>query len=46
MLFRSVFPPGADEVLVPMTKMRKGIAAQMTRALQVPHAYVHVEVDV
>jgi 2-oxoisovalerate dehydrogenase E2 component (dihydrolipoyl transacylase) len=29
-----------------MTKMRKGIAAQMTRALQVPHAYVHVEVDV
>jgi 2-oxoisovalerate dehydrogenase E2 component (dihydrolipoyl transacylase) len=41
-----IFPPGADEVLVPMTKMRKGIAAQMTRALQVPHAYVHVEVDV
>ena len=41
-----VFPPGADEVLVPMTKMRKGIAVQMTRALQVPHAYVHVEVDV
>jgi 2-oxoisovalerate dehydrogenase E2 component (dihydrolipoyl transacylase) len=26
--------------------MRQGIAAQMTRALQVPHAYVHVEVDV
>jgi 2-oxoisovalerate dehydrogenase E2 component (dihydrolipoyl transacylase) len=41
-----VFPAGADEVLVPMTQMRKGIAAQMTRALQVPHAYVHVEVDV
>ena len=41
-----VFPPGADEVLVSMTKMRKGIAAQMTRALQAPHAYVHVEVDV
>ena len=40
-----VFPDGADEVLVPMTQMRKGIAAQMTRALQVPHAYVHVEVD-
>ncbi len=39
------FPPGADEVVVPMTQMRKGIAAQMTRALQVPHAYVHVEVD-
>ena len=30
------FPPGADEVLVPMTQMRKGIAAQMTRALQAP----------
>jgi 2-oxoisovalerate dehydrogenase E2 component (dihydrolipoyl transacylase) len=43
---RVAFPPGADEVLVPMTQMRKGIAAQMTRALQVPHAYVHVEVDV
>jgi len=41
-----VFPAGADEVLVPMTQMRKGIAAQMTRALQVPHAYVQVEVDV
>jgi Pyruvate/2-oxoglutarate dehydrogenase complex, dihydrolipoamide acyltransferase (E2) component, and related enzymes len=33
-------------VLVPMTQMRKGIAAQMTRALQVPHAYVQMEVDV
>jgi len=41
-----VFPEGADEVLVPMTQMRKGIAAQMTRALLVPHAYVHMEVDV
>jgi 2-oxoisovalerate dehydrogenase E2 component (dihydrolipoyl transacylase) len=41
-----VFPPGVDEVVVPLTLMRKGIAAQMTRALQVPHAYVHVEVDV
>ena len=39
------FPAGADEVLVPMTQMRKGIAAQMTRALQVPHAYVQMEVD-
>ncbi len=29
-----------------MTQMRKGIAAQMTRALAVPHAYVQVEVDV
>ncbi len=40
------FPDGADEVLLPMTQMRKGIAAQMTRSLQVPHAYVHMEVDV
>ena len=39
------FPEGADEVLVPMTQMRKGIAAQMTRALAVPHAYVQMEVD-
>jgi pyruvate/2-oxoglutarate dehydrogenase complex dihydrolipoamide acyltransferase (E2) component len=39
------FPAGADEVLVPMTQMRKGIAAQMTRALQAPHAYVEMEVD-
>jgi len=40
------FPEGSDEVLVPLTQMRKGIAAQMTRALQVPHAYVQMEVDV
>lgn len=40
-----VFPPGADEVLVPLTQMRRGIAAQMTRALAVPHAYVQMEVD-
>jgi pyruvate/2-oxoglutarate dehydrogenase complex dihydrolipoamide acyltransferase (E2) component len=39
------FPEGADEVLLAMTQMRKGIAAQMTRALAVPHAYVHMEVD-
>jgi len=39
------FPEGADEVLLPMTQMRKGIAAQMTRALAAPHAYVHMEVD-
>jgi 2-oxoisovalerate dehydrogenase E2 component (dihydrolipoyl transacylase) len=39
------FPEGSDEVLVPMTQMRKGIAAQMTRALQAPHAYVQMEVD-
>ncbi len=39
------FPEGADEVLLPMTQMRKGIAAQMTRSLAAPHAYVHMEVD-
>jgi 2-oxoisovalerate dehydrogenase E2 component (dihydrolipoyl transacylase) len=39
------FPDGADEVLLPMTQMRKGIATQMTRALQAPHAYVQMEVD-
>lgn len=42
---RIQFPDGADEVLVPMTQMRKGIAAQMTRALAAPHAYVQMEVD-
>ena len=39
------FPEGTDEVLVPMTQMRKGIATQMTKALQAPHAYVQMEVD-
>ncbi len=39
------FPAGVDEVLVPLTQMRKGIAAQMTRALQAPHAYVQMEID-
>ena len=43
---RVEFPEGADEFLVPMTRMRQGIAAQMTRALQAPHAYVQMEVDV
>ena len=42
---RVEFPEGADEVLVPLTRMRQGIAAQMTRALQAPHAYVQMEVD-
>jgi pyruvate/2-oxoglutarate dehydrogenase complex dihydrolipoamide acyltransferase (E2) component len=42
---RVQFPDGADEVLVPTSQMRKGIAAQMTKALQVPHAYVAMEVD-
>jgi 2-oxoisovalerate dehydrogenase E2 component (dihydrolipoyl transacylase) len=40
------FPAGVDEVLVPMSQMRRGIAAQMTRSLQAPHAYLQVEVDV
>jgi 2-oxoisovalerate dehydrogenase E2 component (dihydrolipoyl transacylase) len=40
------FPDGVDEYLVPLTQMRKGIAAQMTKALQAPHAYVQMEVDV
>ncbi len=39
------FPPGVDEILVPMTRMRKGVAAQMTRSLQAPHAYVQMEID-
>jgi pyruvate/2-oxoglutarate dehydrogenase complex dihydrolipoamide acyltransferase (E2) component len=42
---RVEFPDGADEVLVPMTRMRQGIAAQMTRALLAPHAYVQMEID-
>ncbi|TMC65794.1 MAG: 2-oxo acid dehydrogenase subunit E2 [Chloroflexi bacterium] len=39
------FPDGADEFIVPMTQMRKGIATQMTKALQAPHAYVQMEID-
>jgi pyruvate/2-oxoglutarate dehydrogenase complex dihydrolipoamide acyltransferase (E2) component len=39
------FPSGADEVLVPLSQMRKGIATQMTKALQAPHAYVQMEID-
>ena len=42
---RIEFPAGADEVLVPTSQMRKGIAAQMTRALLAPHAYVQMEID-
>ncbi|HVQ23371.1 MAG TPA: biotin/lipoyl-containing protein, partial [Candidatus Saccharimonadia bacterium] len=37
--------PAAADSLKPATQMRKAIAAQMTRALQVPHAYTTVEVD-
>jgi len=41
-----LFPAGVDEVLVPLTGMRRDMAAQVTRALAVPHAYAQVEVDV
>jgi 2-oxoisovalerate dehydrogenase E2 component (dihydrolipoyl transacylase) len=37
--------PAVADSLKPMTQMRKAIAAQMTRALQVPHAYTTIEVD-
>jgi 2-oxoisovalerate dehydrogenase E2 component (dihydrolipoyl transacylase) len=37
--------PAAADSLKPMTQMRKAIAAQMIRALQVPHAYTTIEVD-
>jgi 2-oxoisovalerate dehydrogenase E2 component (dihydrolipoyl transacylase) len=41
----AVWEPGQDEVLVPHTQMRKGIAAQMTRAAQIPVAYSTFEAD-
>jgi 2-oxoisovalerate dehydrogenase E2 component (dihydrolipoyl transacylase) len=37
--------PGQDEVLVPHTQMRRGIAAQMTRAAAVPVAHSTFEAD-
>jgi pyruvate/2-oxoglutarate dehydrogenase complex dihydrolipoamide acyltransferase (E2) component len=37
--------PGVDDELVPLTQMRRAIAAQMQRATQVPHAYLMVEID-
>jgi pyruvate/2-oxoglutarate dehydrogenase complex dihydrolipoamide acyltransferase (E2) component len=37
--------PGQDEVLVPLGQMRRGIAAQMTRASSVPVAYSTFEAD-
>jgi 2-oxoisovalerate dehydrogenase E2 component (dihydrolipoyl transacylase) len=40
-----VWAPGQDEVLIPHTQMRRGIAAQMTRASAVPAAYSTFEVD-
>jgi 2-oxoisovalerate dehydrogenase E2 component (dihydrolipoyl transacylase) len=40
------FPDGADELLIPPTQMRKGIAAAMTRSKStIPHAYEMLEVD-
>jgi len=40
-----VWEPGQDEVLVPHTQMRRGIAAQMTRAAAIPAAYSTFEAD-
>jgi 2-oxoisovalerate dehydrogenase E2 component (dihydrolipoyl transacylase) len=40
-----VWEAGQDEVLVPHTQMRRGIAAQMTRAAQVPVAHSTFEAD-
>jgi pyruvate/2-oxoglutarate dehydrogenase complex dihydrolipoamide acyltransferase (E2) component len=37
--------PGQDEVLVPHTQMRRGIAAQMTRAAAIPVAHSTFEAD-
>jgi len=37
--------PGEDEVLVPHSQMRRGIAAQMTRAAAVPVAHSTFEAD-
>jgi pyruvate/2-oxoglutarate dehydrogenase complex dihydrolipoamide acyltransferase (E2) component len=37
--------PDQDEVLVPHSQMRKGIAAQMTRAAQIPVAHSTFEAD-
>jgi 2-oxoisovalerate dehydrogenase E2 component (dihydrolipoyl transacylase) len=42
----AVAAPTAGDVEIPLTQMRKGIAAKMTRVKQtVPHAYTVVEVD-
>jgi 2-oxoisovalerate dehydrogenase E2 component (dihydrolipoyl transacylase) len=37
--------PAPNEEIVPLPRMRHGIAAQMTRAGAVPHAYVTTEID-
>jgi len=41
----AVWEPGQDEVLIPHNQMRKGIAAQMTRAAQIPVAHSTFEAD-
>jgi 2-oxoisovalerate dehydrogenase E2 component (dihydrolipoyl transacylase) len=40
-----VWEPGQDEVMVPHTQMRRGIAAQMTRAAAIPVAHSTFESD-
>jgi 2-oxoisovalerate dehydrogenase E2 component (dihydrolipoyl transacylase) len=40
-----VWGPGQDEVMVPHTQMRRGIAAQMTRAAAIPVAHSTFESD-
>ncbi|HEX7544272.1 MAG TPA: dihydrolipoamide acetyltransferase family protein [Candidatus Limnocylindrales bacterium] len=40
-----VWAPGQDEELIPLDQMRRGIAAQMTRAAAVPTAYSTFECD-
>ena len=40
-----VWEPGQDEVLIPHTQMRRGIAAQMTRAAAIPVAHSTFEAD-
>jgi 2-oxoisovalerate dehydrogenase E2 component (dihydrolipoyl transacylase) len=37
--------PGVDEEVVPLSKLRRAIAAQMQKSTQVPHAYLTVEID-
>ncbi|MGD0122901.1 MAG: dihydrolipoamide acetyltransferase family protein [Candidatus Limnocylindrales bacterium] len=40
-----VWAPGQDEVLIPHNQMRRGIAAQMTRAAAIPVAHSTFEAD-
>jgi 2-oxoisovalerate dehydrogenase E2 component (dihydrolipoyl transacylase) len=41
----ATWEPGQDEVLIPHTQMRRGIAAQMTRAATIPVAHSTFEAD-